>query len=229
MNISHIFYINLEHRVDKYAYMEKQLSVCGIKYTRIVGIIPDDYKNYHTSFSYISKDELRYKGTIGCFLSHKKTIDSVTNFDNSSQNYIMILEDDVKINQVFWSYTKQINPSPEFDFVFFNSGRILNIKNCLDVENGLWPIDSDFPNFCGAFCYAINLKKLCKIQHEMSDIKEYIDFDRFIFKNKELKSCTYQSELIKVEHTFSSDRDPNAIWNQQIDRRAWPHRLVNYD
>lgn len=216
MNISHIFYINLKHRVDKYVHMEKQLSVCGIKYTKIVGIIPDDYKNYHTPFSYISKDELRYKGTIGCFLSHKKTIDSVTNFNGSSDNYIMVLEDDVNIEKGLWSYLKQINPSPEFDFVFFNSGRKLNIKYCLDSKNSMWPIYGDYPDFCGAFCYAIPVNKLSKIQNEISDIKQYMDFDRFIFTNKVFKSCTYQNKLIKVNYNFSSDRDPSLPWKNPL-------------
>ena len=206
MNIYNILYINLNFRKDRSSHIERQLATCSTPHSRVSGVVALDYEKYKTE-PYVSKNPLTYKGTIGCFLSHIKAITSISGVE-SSKDYLMIIEDDVNIDNKFWSYLKKLNPSPEFDFIFFNSGRVLSNDCCIDSSQGLWCIDGDYPNFCGAFCYAIPINKLSDIQNKISSVETYIDFDRFIFTHPSLKSCTYQNKLVSMNCKFSSDRNP---------------------
>ena len=70
--MEHAYYINLEHRTDRKEFLEKQLNMYDISFTRINAI---SNKN----------------GLIGCALSHIKTLREIYNSDVS---YGIVLEDD---------------------------------------------------------------------------------------------------------------------------------------
>lgn len=110
MNVVDILYINLNFRKDKLFNIEKQLLACSIPYSRISGVVALDYEIYKTEL-YISKNPPTYKGTIGCFLSHVKAINSISGVE-SSKDYLMIIEDDVNIDSKFWTYLKKLDPDP---------------------------------------------------------------------------------------------------------------------
>lgn len=214
MIIDCITYINLNFRKDRLHHIINQLNGCNIINFKTNGIICENYNDYKT-FPYIKNNPMRHRGTIGCFMSHLTAIDNLISYSIKTKNidsYYMIIEDDLNIDNKFWDYLKYINPEPKFDFIFFGSGRKLETSKCLNITDQLWPIYEDYPTFCGAFCYAISCKKIKKIRDTLKDIKIYQDFDRFIFTHKLLYNVCYQTNLIKVNNNFLSDRDPTHSW-----------------
>ncbi len=214
MKIECITYINLDYRKDKLSNIVNQLSQSKIINFKTSGIICEKYTSYPT-ISEIKNNTQRYKGTIGCFLAHLQAINSLIEYlekNNSVNSYFMIMEDDLQIDSKFWDFLEKIEPKPEFDFIFFGSGRNLDPSKCLDFEDKLWPVYDDYPVFCGAFCYAISCQKIKIVKDIINNVKIYQDFDRFIFTNKLLNNVCYQTNLLKVNNSFSSDRDPTCSW-----------------
>lgn len=72
-DIKHIFYINLEHRVDRKEHVQKQLSSIGLKGERFNAI---KMKN----------------GAIGCSMSHLKLLQEAV---KNNLSHILIIEDDI--------------------------------------------------------------------------------------------------------------------------------------
>lgn len=217
MIVDCITYINLDYRKDRLKHITNQLYNCNIINFKTKGIVCEDYKNYK-AVEYIQNNPTRHKGTIGCFISHLSAINNLIAYGqkkHSKNSYFMVVEDDIDINYEFWNYLRHIKPNPEFDFIFFGSGRKLDNSKCLNIENQLWPIYDDYPIFCGAFCYAISCEKIKKINNILNNIKIYQDFDRFVFTNKLLYNVCYQTNLVKVNNNFLSDRDPTHSWKKK--------------
>lgn len=82
-DIKHTFYINLQHRTDRNAHMQQQLSLLNIPYQRFNAI---SMKN----------------GAVGCSLSHLSLLNYAI---NNNLEHILILEDDIK----FYNHTLFIN------------------------------------------------------------------------------------------------------------------------
>jgi glycosyl transferase family 25 len=72
-DITNIFYINLEHRVDRKLHVESQLDLIGLKGTRFNAIKMEN-------------------GAIGCSMSHLKLLQLAL---NSGLDHILIVEDDI--------------------------------------------------------------------------------------------------------------------------------------
>ncbi len=72
-DITHAYYINLEHRIDRKEHVENQLSKIGITATRFNAIKMDN-------------------GAIGCSLSHLKILQEAS---KNSFDHILIVEDDI--------------------------------------------------------------------------------------------------------------------------------------
>ena len=72
-DIKHAYYINLEHRTDRKAHVESQLTALGIEATRFNAIKMDN-------------------GAIGCSMSHLKLLQNA--LDNQFE-HILIVEDDI--------------------------------------------------------------------------------------------------------------------------------------
>jgi glycosyl transferase family 25 len=72
-DITNIFYINLEHRVDRKQHVESQLDLIGLKGTRFNAIKMEN-------------------GAIGCSMSHLKLLQLAL---KEKLNHILIVEDDI--------------------------------------------------------------------------------------------------------------------------------------
>lgn len=93
------FVINMEHAVERYAFLERQLRQAGIEFSRVDGVdgrkltfpMPGvsewSYRILHGR--YLSSTE------VGCYLSHIKAIDQ---FLATELDYGLILEDDALLN-----------------------------------------------------------------------------------------------------------------------------------
>src|SRR6516164_1613527 len=87
-----IFVINLEHRTDRRAEMQKQLSVIGWDAEFFPAIRPESAANFISI------------GARGCFLSHLAVLKRARNAD---ANRLIILEDDVNFTRDFekhWAF-----------------------------------------------------------------------------------------------------------------------------
>lgn len=217
MIIDYITYINLDYRIDKFYHINKQLHVCNIPYFKTQGVVCENYLYYPIEDNDITNNPSRYKGTIGCFLSHIQAINNLLDrSEDLSDNYIMVLEDDVVIDSNFWNYLLNLETDSKFDFIFFNSGKELDRSKCLNLDYQLYQVYDDYPIFCGAFCYAIHTSKLKTVKEKLTNINIYKDFDRFIYTHKELYNACYQTDLIMVDSKFSSDRDPTHSWRNKV-------------
>lgn len=215
MIIDLLTYINLDSRKDKKINIEYQLnSFTGTKF-RTPGIICDNFLDYPI-IDEIKNNPLRYKGTIGCFLAHKKALtELMIRSDPESKNHVMVLEDDVEIENKFWQDISNFYPPENKGIIFFDC--ILKPKKIdysMQIRENLWPIYSDYPIFCGAFCYAISIQNLPFILDILDSITTYSDFDRFIYLHPNLKNLCYKTDMLKVNRKFLSDRDPNHPWEK---------------
>ena len=119
-NISNVFYINLEDRIDRKKNVEEQLNKLGWKYTRFNAI-----KNKF--------------GRVGCSLSHLKLLQ---NAKENNLPYIVIVEDDIQFTNIDL-FKKQIyeflNSKINFD-VYLLAGNIL--KPIKYIKPGIFQIYS---------------------------------------------------------------------------------------
>lgn len=226
MNLSVITYINLEIRKDKLDSITNQLLDSNITTFKTIGEVVEDYIKY-PALEHITKYENTYKGTIGCFLAHKKAIQNLINYTSYNNidryNYCMIVEDDVLIQKNFWEYIEKINLShiKNFDILFIHSVfqrkayiKLLDPNYCIDKNNNIWDIYTDFPMFCGAYCYIIQVKNLHKIYALLNNVSTYKDVDMYLFSNPTLNNLSLLTSLISVNNKFKSDRDPNHLWEK---------------
>lgn len=104
----HIYYINLDHRVDRRKKIESCLNKLPVTYERVPAVllpkeelfdIGGKYQDILGRFKLLhfleTKYQQRVRGIIGCYLSHVKTYELA---QKSQKNNFLILEDDVTIN-----------------------------------------------------------------------------------------------------------------------------------
>jgi len=211
MIIDQLTYINLDSRVDKHIHITHQLRNFKNKF-RTQGIVCDNFFHYPI-IDEIKYNYLRYKGTIGCFLAHKKALtELMIRSDPNSKNYVLVVEDDVIIHSRFWENVESLYPPQNDGIIFFDSMRIKHLDYNMQIQENLWPIYSDYPVFCGAFCYAISIQNLPFILNILNSVTIYNDFDRFMYCHPRLQNLCYKTDMVSVYRTFTSDRDPTHSW-----------------
>lgn len=107
-DIKHIFYINLDHRVDRKEHVEKQLVNVGL--------------NGFQRFNAIRMEN----GAVGCSMSHLKLLQTALKKD---YEHILILEDDitfldpelfkVQLNTFFKEHSKKEQQNSSWDVILF--------------------------------------------------------------------------------------------------------------
>jgi GR25 family glycosyltransferase involved in LPS biosynthesis len=213
MIIDLLTYINLDSRIDKHINIKHQLRNFKDQF-RTPGIVCDNFFDYPI-IDEIKDNPPRHKGTIGCFLAHKKALTELMIRSNpNSKNYVMVVEDDIVINSKFWENIESLYPPLNDGIIFFDSMRINNLDYNMQIQENLWPIYSDYPVFCGAFCYAVSIKNLPLILNILNSVTIYNDFDRFIYCHPNLQNLCYKTDMITVNASFLSDRDPTHSWEQ---------------
>lgn len=139
----HIYYINLDKRIDRYESIKQQLKNNEISATRIRGIIP--VSNHHK----ISD------GQLGCLLSHLLILN---NAQEKKYNRILILEDDTIFKDNFkFLFDRFIKHSPtNWDMLYLcgnHYGGISPVNNYISKSNGTLTTNA----------YAINISIIPKL------------------------------------------------------------------
>jgi hypothetical protein len=107
--IPHIYYINLEHEIERKKYMESQFKQWGIvNYTRVNAskfskLDFDSWNNLIHKPNIIPKDRYR---SVAVSLSHIETIREW--FENTEEDYVILMEDDTDMSFIeYWHFDWQ--------------------------------------------------------------------------------------------------------------------------
>ena len=224
--ISKIYYINLDRRPDRLKHIKNELN--KINYSgpieRIQGIdgrqlninnLSNDLITIEGKNDALNKNKGMYyiltPGAIGCALSHLNIYNKIIE-EMSDDNYSLILEDDIIINNNFMNklnnYTSKM---PHFDILFlgyhnFNSNE-KNENNIYGKPKKIW----------GLFGYLINKKSAIEIK-KVFPLKYQIDTEMpKIFNNLNvfyLKDNLIISDLSQnVNSKFSTDTQLREKFN----------------
>jgi glycosyl transferase family 25 len=141
----HIYYINLDKRIDRYESIKQQLKNYKINATRIRGIIPTQ-NNHKIS-----------NGQLGCLLSHLSILQDA---QDKKYNKILIIEDDTIFKDNFeFLFNRFINHVPNnWDMLYLcgnHYGGTSYINNYVNKSNGTLTTNA----------YAINGKIIPKLLH----------------------------------------------------------------
>lgn len=112
--IEHVYYINLKKNTAKSARMEKELgkigmpkekisrweAVSGREYTSVAAMVHSHQGIRHFQPSFFVEEKVlnnpRYRGKIGCWLSHSLLLEKYEN--SSSRGWLVIMEDDIVVH-----------------------------------------------------------------------------------------------------------------------------------
>lgn len=206
MYITDIYYINLDHRIDKKENIEKHLNNApSYMYRhRISGVMvnPQDIINKKCRYKDITIDKDVFARTAGCYLSHLKIYDLIKQKSYPVKSYSLILEDDVGILNNFWNQIESLKLNIRPDLIFFD---IDHLKRNTDH---IQPVPKGDKNFAGTHCYAISNRRINKIQRIFAKAyeKELNHIDLSAYNLPRLKTFHYQTNSIYIETIFGSDR-----------------------
>jgi GR25 family glycosyltransferase involved in LPS biosynthesis len=197
--------------------MEDQLCKQTIPYFRTEGVLCEDFLNYKIDEK-IEHGSNKHKGTVGCFLAHKKALINLSNCNLNSEDIVLVMEDDVIINPIFWEYLSANSFYKKAEIIFFNAAccyswsKLPKKESVISEKKKFYEIYCGHPTFLGAFAYITKYKFLNNIISKMENINTYDDVDcGFYYKN--FKCYTYITENISVD-TFKSDRDSDSPFNK---------------
>lgn len=134
LNVSKVYLINLERRPERLKFMDDQIRSLGISYevfNACDGKTLEKYKDDYVKYIHPKGKINKYKGQIGCSLSHIKIWEDIV---KNKYTHAMILEDDAFItNKNFKNYVNNlINELPEnYNFVLLGGSNLCGnlIKN----------------------------------------------------------------------------------------------------
>lgn len=118
-----VFYISLPHRTDRQQQIESDLNRMNVDYKMIKAVkgTDDMIQNKCKQTGNIEKQ----KSTIGCALSHIKTLET------STKN-VLVLEDDVKFR--YWPNIDELLLHDWWDVIPFSYNGRYNRRNCKRLE-----------------------------------------------------------------------------------------------
>jgi GR25 family glycosyltransferase involved in LPS biosynthesis len=218
MNINYLTYINIDSSLERFKFINEQLKSTPkeieVFKTSAIVISNEEVKKYKTRCPVFRKSQT-LKGSIGCFLSHKKAISSLENkFKDSSvseDDFSMVIEDDITIDTKFWNHLLNINIITNYiDILFFDICKsiIKKFPNKKTVRPG---IIHDIPKrhglYNGAYCYAIRNSSLLKVLNFLSKMKNTVGhIDHVLYNTNEIITKHYVSNLIDINTDIESDR-----------------------
>jgi len=115
MKIDKLYYINLEHRVDRKLNMEYQCSKFDIPHERFPGVVMDweecmkhesRFSDHFNRWKDIPHKRIRVSSTISCFYSHKNLLESI---QGSSDDVVCLMEDDITIHEDVFDFEPPTN------------------------------------------------------------------------------------------------------------------------
>jgi GR25 family glycosyltransferase involved in LPS biosynthesis len=214
-NFERIFFINLNQRTRKKKAVEANLFSLNLPYTRVSGVDCEDFKKYHVTAE-IPFGSTLHKGTIGCFLAHKKCLEFIQNKykkQNTNKKFI-IAEDDIRINNALMPELNNLTFPEDCEIMLLNSAcqhlRKPKPKKEYSIQPNLYKVYDTYPVFFGAFFYFFNYDVIDKILKKIDDTEQFEDYDKFLFKN--FKCYTFITRNLSLIN-FKSDRDPEGAFN----------------
>lgn len=214
MKISAITFINLQHRTDRLNHILNQLKGCPHNFFKTNAIRPINIDGYNLCSG--NKRMLPHQkiGTVGCFLSHKKAITKLLSLTNNPEDYSIILEDDLRINNKIWLVLPHITPLVNnadvllFDCQNFNTEyRVHNECISKDDYSIIYKPEEKMqpPDFHGTHFVAIQNKKLSKVLYQMSSIDCITGIDMwYLYKSTLVTYCPI-TNLIERSEFMGSD------------------------
>jgi hypothetical protein len=217
MNIQLVTYINLPHRREKNGKMVGQLLGCGIPFYRTEGVVPENFRDYRVP-EYLRPGSTRHKGTVGCYLAHRRAVADLESkcaspqFDKDGQ--VMIFEDDVSLSETFWPHIRTLGIPDDCDMVFFDNshknGTSPDPGHLVNGRSDLWFIHTGWPAFFGAYAYVIPIRNLSRIRHILDNPPNglYWDVDGYYIENT--TAYSYRTNRVRVTCGIS-DRNPDNV------------------
>ena len=132
-----LVYINLPERQDRAKFQDEQLFALGYDFQRFEAIRYDlnnpnhqTYVNSQGLHPYLTRNQRgidRQAGVIGCYLSHLKAIENITD----TNGYTLIIEDDLFIflQRFFRSIESFLSQNIEHDLVVIDPRGVNGIQN----------------------------------------------------------------------------------------------------
>jgi GR25 family glycosyltransferase involved in LPS biosynthesis len=216
MIIENIFYINLDCRLDKKDFILEQLKNSKAKIQRISGVIINQDEIQSINFvKHLLKEKTSTKelcGIVGVNIAHINALKSILSL-NTKENFSLIIEDDVIIDNSFWFYLDSINPYSDTDIVLFDILKTQQVRNRNknNFIQSYYRFDDCFHRrglYAGAFCYAVKNKKIKKIINilENKNLKKLGHYDQTLLGIKNIKKDICLCNMINVNFSFGSDR-----------------------
>lgn len=100
----HVYYVNLDHRIDRKKYMEDQFKKWNIEFTRVSSskYLSKNYKEWEHLLTEKEPDDANYAVT-GNAITHIEIIKNWLN--NTDDDYMIMMEDDYDLNLIeYWNF-----------------------------------------------------------------------------------------------------------------------------
>jgi GR25 family glycosyltransferase involved in LPS biosynthesis len=156
MYMEKIYYINLNESTKRREHMENILRGCSIPYERFQAIRPSLEEARSTPHEpYLEGTENQLRGTIGCALSHLGVLYRI--IDCNSDNYFLILEDDVSLKDNFFQVIDEIiRMNIDFDILLIDClGKRWEPDKVPHEGLSLYKPTRNFPYYHGAYAYLV--------------------------------------------------------------------------
>jgi len=213
-----IHYVNLLHRNDRKALMEKELNVIkNIPIHRFDAIQPSFHQLYElqekeiiSRDSYIKvlseNSSMITKGSIGCFLSHWELLKKCS----QEQKIFILLEDDVTLHPEFESIvTKGLESIYyNFDRIYLGQPHPLWKNFVTDFNSYFWKLSG---GYSGTFGYIIHPNHASFLLKQIKCITNHIDNTFLTLDSlvKETKILLFKTPLVNTE--IHRNRDSNVL------------------
>jgi len=227
-NFSHIdiYYINLDRSKDRLEHINRQLNVNNLTGNRFAGVdgkLLDNNIINQVNESCINNGKRKLlKGEIGCYLSHINLWKEWKN--NSSNNKLLILEDDIIFVEKFNKKLKNIlSELPEdWDVLLLGWNKRSKFKKYIEQKNVSENLQKTVCPTFGCTGYMINKSFIDKINKYTKIKNIYMPID-FIFHDVNIDLNIYNSKekliISKLNNVSTIERPTKWITN--------PHSLDN--
>jgi glycosyl transferase family 25 len=208
--VSHAVYINLNHREDRKAHIEKEIEKLNLSAHRIEGEIPNDDLveekiNLFTSLGRHLDDNSKNlaKSRIGCTLSHLKAVQYAKDND---WDYVLILEDDCqfleypleKINAAI----RELDSVPRFDMLYLGANVVTPTRS----------ITPHLAKLHAAWClHSYILPKHMYDVFLAYDWNNHLIIDSYSMSLQKTYNCYIVAPLVSVQSNSFSDIEQKEV------------------
>jgi hypothetical protein len=227
-DLPEIYYINLDHRIDRKIFMESQFDYWGIEnYTRIAASKYSVQKYEEWKDVVIEKEILECKAAMSCALNHIETI--VNWYDSNSSETCIMMEDDLSLHNIEywnfdWTYLKKNLPE---------NWECVQLYFCRTDHIPMFLHKREYNTSYSTACYLINRSYAKKIKDLMyfggkykltlndgSYQKKYGKTDIIADANLFDIGVTYSIPLFSLNTHIKNDSEQNIYGTSPIDIKS---------